>query len=60
MHDWKFTASGPLLTVETCLKCGLIRIHTMSDEWFFTRLDRQYAQCPSPYRESEGPARGDG
>jgi hypothetical protein len=50
-HEWTFTASGPTLTVETCEKCGLVRIITMNGEHFFTRIDRQHAQCPSPYRK---------
>jgi hypothetical protein len=51
-HNWSQPA-GPHVRVETCEKCGLLRIVTMNGEYFFTRLDRQHAQCPSPYRDSE-------
>lgn len=51
-HEWTLTASSPTLTVETCLKCGLLRLTTMSGTYFFTKLDAQHSQCPSPYRES--------
>jgi hypothetical protein len=54
-HAWILTASGPTATVETCEKCGLVCIRTMSGEYFFTRLDPQYAACPSPYRDSVRP-----
>jgi hypothetical protein len=53
-HDWAPTANSPIAVVETCAKCGLVRIVTMSGEWFFTRIDRQHAACPSPYRERAG------
>jgi hypothetical protein len=49
-HTWVFTASSPTATVETCELCGLVHIVTMAGEYFFTRIDKQHAACPSPYR----------
>lgn len=51
-HDWTPTAEGPTCRVETCSKCGLLRITTMSGAYYFTRLDPQHAACPSPYSGS--------
>jgi hypothetical protein len=51
MHQWTFTALGLTSRVETCEKCGLLRIVTLSGEYYFTRIDAQHAACPSPYRE---------
>jgi hypothetical protein len=50
-HTWTVTVADQLTRVETCLRCGLLRVVTMNGEHFFTRLDRQFAVCPSPYRE---------
>jgi hypothetical protein len=52
MHQWIATARGPTCDVETCEKCGLLRIKTLSGEYYFTRIDAQHATCPSPYRET--------
>lgn len=52
LHTWIFTAFGPHANVETCEKCGLLRIATLNGEFFFTRLDRQFAQCPMPWRKA--------
>jgi hypothetical protein len=54
-HDWTPTANSPIAVVETCEKCGLLRVVTLAGEYFFTRIDRQHAQCPSPYGESVRP-----
>lgn len=51
-HAWQDVVTNGKTTFETCAKCGLARLRTINGEYFFTRLDPQHAQCPSPYRES--------
>lgn len=46
-HDFKLT---PLVQVSTCEKCGLLRLKTLSGEYYFVKFSEPYLHCNSPYR----------
>jgi hypothetical protein len=52
-HSWTPVVGDELMRVDTCVKCGLLRLVGMNGTHYFTRIDEQHTACPSPYRDTE-------
>jgi hypothetical protein len=44
-HDWSAVDSCLQTSVDTCLKCGLLRLRTLSNVFYFTQLVEPFTGC---------------
>jgi len=43
-HDWLRMVGGEA-DVDTCLKCGLLRLTTLSGQFYFTQISGEVTRC---------------
>lgn len=55
-HEWQTVIKSDTATFETCVKCGLSRLTTLSSVHHFLHWGEPFLQCSSPYVLREGAA----
>jgi hypothetical protein len=48
-HDWMKVMRHDHVEVSTCLRCGLLRLQTLNNVFYYTELAGDALKCPRPF-----------